>query len=127
MGEISFRTVDSAHAPTGFKRGDVVKMYKEGTELSFPCIVLTCEKLEKFRVDALKGVLGNRSLLSDTEMYYVYIEMQGQLVMIGVLPNTRLRYILSSRVFDVFEKRIHLSKDVTVEGDMLYALCIANG
>lgn len=120
-----FDTVESANTGSGFKRGDVVKMYKEGTKLLYPCIVLACEKLEMFRVEALKGILGSRSLLDDKNGYRVYVSMQGQMVEIGVLPNTKLKLLLSNKVFDVFEKRVHLDENTTVEGDMIYALCIA--
>jgi len=122
--ELSFKTVDSAHAPSGFKRGDVVKLYKEGTELSFPCIVLSCDKLEMYRVDALKGVLGNRSLLVTEDLYNVYVEMENAMVLIGSIPSTRLKYILGSRIFRPFRKRVHLSPQETIEGDLLYALCV---
>jgi hypothetical protein len=124
MSELSFDTVESAHAPTGFVRGDVVKMYKEDTKLQYPCIMLSCDSIERFRVDALKGILGHRSLLSDESMYSVYVNMLGQVVQIGVLPNTRLKSLLGNRIFDIFAKRVHPDDHTTVEGDMLYALCM---
>lgn len=127
MSDVSFETVESATPKTGFKRGDVVKMYKEDTKLSYPCIVLECEKLEMFRVEALKGVLGNRSLVDTDNQYHVYIAMQGQLVGIGVLPSVKLKILLGNKVFDVFTKRVHLDKNTTVEGDMLFALCMHTG
>jgi hypothetical protein len=124
MSEVSFNTVESAHEPTGFIRGDVVKMYKEGTKLTYPCVMLSCKTLEMFRVDALRGILGNRSLLQDDSLYTIYVNMEGQVVEIGVLPNTRLKFLLGNKVFQVFEKRVHLDDQQTVEGDMLYALCV---
>jgi hypothetical protein len=124
MSEVSFNTVDSAHPPTGFIRGDVVKMYKQDTVLLYPCIVLSCESLERYRVDALTGILGHRSLLEDESMYNVYVSIQGSAVQIGVLPNTRLKSLLGNRIFDIFEKRVHPDSQTTIEGDMLYALCM---
>lgn len=124
MDELTFDTVDTANSNNGFKSGDVVKMYKEDTKLEYPCIVLECEKLEIFRVEAMKGVLGNRSLMQDEGLYHVYVSIQGQVVEIGVLPSTKLKFLLGNKIFDVFDKRVHLDKDTTVIGDMLYALCL---
>jgi hypothetical protein len=126
MDELTFDTIDSANESTDFKRGDVVKMYKEDTKLEYPCIVLACEELEMFRIEAMKGVLGNRSLLQDSSLYAVYISIKGQVVQIGVLPNTKLKFLLGNKVFDVFKKRVHLDNATTVEGDMLYALCMVS-
>lgn len=126
LTENSFLTVDSANPDSGFKRADVVRMYKEDTKLTFPCVVLTCETLEKFRVDALKGILGHRSLVSNEDQYAVYIHMQNQLVEIGVLPSTKLKFLLGNKVFDVFSKRVHLDAESVLEGEMLYALCMTS-
>jgi hypothetical protein len=126
MTELYFDTVESATADNGFKHGDVVRMYKEGTKLAYPCIMLTCETLDKFRVDAMRGIMGNRSLIADASVYTVYINLQGQIVDIGVLPNTKLRFLLGNKVFDVFNKKIHSDDQTTIEGDMLYALCLSS-
>lgn len=122
--ELYFDTTDIANTNTDFKRGDVVKMYKEATKLDYPCLVLTCEKLEAFRVEAIKGLLASRSLTGDaSELYNVYVHMHGQMVKIGKLPNSRLRFILSNGVFSIFDKQVHLNDTTTVTGEMLYALC----
>lgn len=126
MENLTFDTVDIAKDNSDFKRGDVVKMYKEDTKLQYPCIMLGCENLEMFRVEAMKGILGSKSVLIDGNNYAVYINMQGQIVQIGVLPNTRLKLVLSNRVFDVFDKKVHLDENTTVSGDMLYALCLSS-
>lgn len=122
--ELYFDTTDIGNTNTDFKRGDVVKMYKESTKLDYPCLVLTCEQLEAFRVEAIKGLLASRTLTGNSsELYNVYIRMQGQMVKIGMLPNSRLRFVLSNRVFNIFDKQIHLDSNITVTGEMLYALC----
>ena len=122
--DLYFDTTDIANTNEDFKRGDVVKMYKEATKLDYPCIVLTCEKLETFRVEAIKGLLASRTLTGEsTEFYSVYINMQEQMVKIGSIPNSRLRFMLSSKVFTPFDKRVHLNSELTVTGEMLYALC----
>lgn len=122
--ELYFETTDIANTNEDFKRGDVVKMYKESTKLEYPCIVLTCEHLEAFRVEAIKGLLASRTLTGNSsELYSVYIHMQGQMVKIGQMPNSRLRFVLSNKVFTIFDKRVHPDKDTTVTGEMLYALC----
>lgn len=126
MKELYFDTVESALDSNGFIRGDVVRMYKVGTSLSYPCIMLSCEELDKFRIDAMRGILGNRSLLEDESIYNVYINMQGNVIEIGVLPNSKLKFLLGNKVFDVFKKQVHIDKDTTVEGDMLYALCLSS-
>lgn len=124
VNELYFDTTDIANTNEDFKRGDVVKMYKESTKLDYPCLILSCEQLEVFRVEAIKGILASRSLTNNgNQVYNVYIHMQGQMVKIGLLPNNRLRFVLSNHVFDVFDKKIHLDDATTVTGDMLFALC----
>lgn len=124
MDDLTFSTVDSAIENENYKRGDVVKMYKESDKLEYPCIMLGCEVLESFRVEAMKGILGSSSLLKDEGLYSVYINLRGQVVKIGVLPNTKLRFLLGNKVFENFDKKVHLDTQTTVTGDMLYALCM---
>lgn len=125
MSDLYFDTTDIAKTNEDFKRGDVVRMYKEGTQLQYPCIVLSCTHLEAFRVEAIKGVLGSRNLVnSENENYNVFIDMSGDLIMIGVIPNERLKFVLTNGVFDIFGKKVHLDPETTVTGDMLFALCV---
>lgn len=121
-----FITVDNANPDSGFTKGDVVRLYKNADQLSYPCIVLSCETVENFRVEALRGVLGSRSMLEQTDSYFVYIHFQNTLVQIGQMPATKIKPLLDNKVFDVFKKRIHMDENSCVEGDMLYALCISN-
>lgn len=121
-----FDTVETAVENPNYKRGDVVKMYKEDTKLEYPCIMLKCEKLEMFRVEAMKGVLGTKSLINEDNQYNVYINIQGQIVQVGVIPSTKLKFILSNKIFDIFEKCVHSDAQTTVTGDMLYALCMTS-
>lgn len=120
-----FDTTDTAKNLSDFKRGDVVKMYKESARLEFPCVVLSCDRIEVFRVEALKGLLVSKTLMQNegNDIYYVYIYMQGQLVQIGAIPKTRFRHLLTSKVFHTFEKKVHLDENTTITGDLMYALC----
>jgi len=122
--ETHFPTVETYSSRGDFKRGDTVKLYKEGSSIKYPHLLLECDKLELFRVEALRGILGKRSLLMDDSYYTVYISMDSQLVEIGVLPAERLKFIISSRVFDVFRKSVARWEGDKIEGDMLYALCL---
>lgn len=118
----TFKTEES-FATSTFKRADTVKMYKEDTQIEYPCLVLTCDKLEQFRVSALKGVMNNKSLIVKDGTFSVYVALSGQHVKIGEMDDTRLKFILGNKVFDVFAKRFYRTKDVIFEGEMLYALC----
>lgn len=122
--DLYFNTTDFNNE-TDFKRGDVVRMYKEASKLEFPCIILSCEKLEMFRVEAIRGLLSAKTLTTEEgNNYKVYINLNGDLVQVGEMPDTRLRFVLSSKVFAVFEKRVHTDENTTVTGEMLYALCV---
>lgn len=119
----TFETVDNANPPSGFVRGDVVRLYGEGTELVYPCLVLSMEKFEDYKFTVLQGLLGHRSRVSEDDTYEVYVHMEGQLLNLGIIPATRLKNVLQSMVFRLWGKVIHLSETEMVEGDMLYALC----
>jgi hypothetical protein len=120
--ESTFNTVDS-HYVSDFTHGDTVKRYKEGTQMVYPYLLMECATLDKFRVDTLIGVLGNRSLLPDILSYNVYVKLGSQVVEVGRLPSNRLKIILESKTFDVFTKSVSREDGDSVEGDMLYALC----
>lgn len=120
-----FETTDISTANKDFKRGDVVKMYKESTQIEYPCLVLSCETLEMYRVKVIEGLLGcHVSPPEGTTLYHTYIHMQDQLIKVGVLPAPRLRYILTSKVFDHFGKQVHPDPQTTITGEMLFALCV---
>lgn len=128
MQSKSFFETEDTYKTAEFVRGSVVKLYKEGTELSFPCIVLKPQgELEMFRVEVMKGFLTGRSMLEQGDMYRVYVDIDDSLVGIGAIPNTRLKAILTSKVFASFDKQAHLDENTTLSGDMLFALCVASG
>lgn len=125
QNDLSFYTVENANPDSGFKRADMVRMYKIGKKLEYPCLLLTTEDgLERYHLEVLKGFLARKSLLATDDNYHLYIDMPGNLVKVGELPKTKLKSFLKTKVFDVFKKEIYLDEESVVEGDMLYALCL---
>lgn len=124
--ELYFTTVENTTPLNGFKRGDKVRLYKEETSIEYPCLILSCEKLELYRAEVLKGFLRGKSLLPAGDVYTLYLNISGQLVKLGEIEKTRLKPVLTSSVFSTFEKKAYLDKDTVIEGDMLFALCVAS-
>lgn len=125
MHDLTFETEDSSRGNSKFKHGDVVKTYKEDNKIDYPCIILTCENLQKFRIMAMRGLLSHNSLLLQEGMYSVYVDYQGTLTKVGIISNEKLRSLLTNKVFDVFDKKVYLDASTVVSGDMLFALCAA--
>lgn len=121
MAKEVFDTTEVSRGSDDFVAGDVVRLYTEGTELQFPCLVLTCSQIEKFRVEAMRGLLGDTGV----DGYRVYIHLGGSFVDVGYIPDTKLRIILNDVTFSTFEKTVHLDSQSTYRGDMLHALCPA--
>ena len=119
-----FETVED-RKEADFKRGDVVRMYKEGNHLEYPCLIMSYQNLESFRVDALKAIVRPKGADNSTpDGYTVYIHLQNQLVDIGMVTTKRLRHLLDEESFKVFTKEIYLdAQSESIEGEMLYALC----
>lgn len=121
MSREIFDTTEVSRGSDDFVEGDVVRLYTEGTELEFPCLVLSCEQLEKYKVDAMKGLLMGNS----PNGYNVYIHFSGASVAVGRVGEDKLRVFLDDPTFASFEKVVHLDKNSTYQGDLLYALCPA--
>lgn len=118
-----FDTVDDRREED-FKRGDVVRMYKEGNQLEYPCLIMSYPNLESFRVDALKAIVQPKGVDADiNDGYTIYIHIEDQLVDIGMVTKQRLRHLLDGETFKVFTKEMHLDNETKIEGEMLYALC----
>lgn len=116
------KTEDSMYKDKYFKPNDTVKMYKEGTGVTYPMVMLTVETLEAFRIKAMQGVLYENPV-ADTENYSIYVRQGKKAVRVGYLPTEKLGYILHNNVFSVYDKKIYLDKETIIEGDMMYALC----
>lgn len=123
--ELWFEVADNEYEKD-FKAGDVVKRFKESKKLDYPCIILTCDNLELFRASALKSIIESKSLLDEPDTYNVYIGVKSlnSMQLIGVVKNTRLKHLLSNKIFDVFDKRVYLDERTKIEGDLMYALCV---
>lgn len=119
-----FITEENGLQDKSFVAGDIVRMYKEGTDISYPCVILECEKLEMFRVQMIKGVVETANLLSSSA-YTIYIGLEGKLIATGVLPANKLR-VLMGTAFDSFTRKVFLDENTMIEGDLIYALCVSN-
>jgi hypothetical protein len=125
QNDLSFYTVDNANPDSGFKRADMVRMYKLGKRLTYPCLLLTVEGvMENYHSEVLKGFLAPKTLLESDDRYHLYIDIQGTLIKVGEMPNTKLKSFLKTKVFDSFRKEIFLDEERVVVGDMLFALCV---
>lgn len=123
MSEIYFKAEDDNVPSKSIQGGSKIKMYAEDNKLTYPLILLTCDRPEVFRLEALKGLLDNETFLKDENKYTVYFQIKDKLLKVGLLARSKLKALLKSKVFDVFTKTVMLDKDITVEGDLLYALC----
>lgn len=121
--EKTFETVESAYKQEGFVKGDTIRSYKEDTGLMYPCIILGCETFESFRGKVLQGLVTQGSLISQEDTYTVYLEVAGQLVRAGIIPNTNLRVLVTDKAYDSFTKKAYLDEHTIITGDMLQALC----
>lgn len=123
MSAQHFETVDY-HNANQHKRGNSVKLYREGTSLEYPYLLLQTEKLEMYRIEAMKGILERSNSTQQEDYLNVYIGLSNQYVLIGVLNQSKLKIILNSKVFDTFTKSVSRHEEERIEGDMLYALCL---
>ncbi len=121
--ELSFVVDESPVASTQFKRDNVVRQYSEDNKLNFPLLMLSCDKVELFRIEALRGMLRQPNYLGVGDGFNVYIDIQGSLVGIGILDGRLLKSFLSNKVFSSFIKKVMLSEEDVIVGDMMFALC----
>lgn len=122
MGENSFKTEDSYNKPS-FKRGNTVKLYSEGASMEFPFLLLECDSLKKYLVDALRGIIAPATLIPDETLYNIYISVSSNPVKIGAVSAYRMKAITQNKLFRGFRISAHLSETVVYSGDMVQALC----
>ena len=123
--DLYFDTTDINTQQENFKRGDTVKMYKEQESFNYPALILKAEEIHAYTVNAMKGILQGKSLVSsETPIYHLYIELPQQVVGVGVIEARQLKFILSAKMFKKFDKVVMVDSNTKIEGDMLYALCI---
>lgn len=104
----------------------VIKKYKEGIDMQYPLILMECgSNLELFRVEVLKGMLKKSTFLGIGDSYNMYLQIMDSKVWVGLLDKSLLKSFLVNPLFSIFSKRILLSEDRVVEGDLMFALCVA--
>lgn len=124
MKQVSFDTVDSANTDSKFKPGDTVKTYDERNSIRYPCLHLETDVLDSNTVRLLQGVLAYKTLIENEDVYYIYLKVQDTLTEIGTVPSTRIKLLLENKAFKHFQKKAYLDKETSLEGDMLFALCM---
>ena len=127
--DTTFDAEDSKFTDNQFKRDSVTRTYRETDKKLYPHLQLSCRTIERFRVEALKGILIGTSgfkpvSVDDSERFLsVYINLNGSEMLIGELRRSNLKALLTNSVFGKFGKRIYLAPDDYIEGDMLFAFC----
>lgn len=127
MAEISFISDENEYVDTKYVGDNVVKKYTESNVINYPNLVLCSDrKVDLFRVQVLQGMLRKSSYVERGNSYYVYMDIEGQMIEIGLLNIKDLKVVLSSKIFSIFDKYVCLDKEIKIHGDMLFALCIAD-
>lgn len=98
----------------------VIKKYSETSKLEYPLIILKCDKIEKYKVEAIKSLL----CFDSDEYLNVYLIVKENMLQIGKLERRKLRMLLSTDVLKDFEKEIYVSPDDMLTGDMMYCMCV---
>lgn len=123
QSELVYDSEDSLYNETKYKSDNIIRDYEEDNVYHYPLIYLSGEGVEQYRIQALGGMLDNRSFIDTDEIHYnVYIELPDGVIFVGKLLSRNLRILLNNRTFDVFDKKVYLDEDTKYEGDMLYAL-----
>lgn len=123
QSELVYDSEDSLYNETKYKSDNIIRDYEEDNAYHYPLIYLSGEGVEQYRIQALGGMLDNRSFIDTDEILYnVYIELPDGVIFVGKLLSRNLRILLNNRTFDVFDKKVYLDEDTKYEGDMLYAL-----
>lgn len=120
---VTFDTQDSKYTETRYRHDDIIRPFDEANKLDYPLLLLSCETIERFRVEVLKGMLKSSTYIENTDALNVYLEISGQKVGIGIVTGEMLRELLNNPTFRTFEKKIYLDNKSCYEGDMLYAFC----
>lgn len=120
---VTFDTQDSKYTETRYRHDDIIRPFDEANKLNYPLLLMSCETIERFRVEVLKGMLKNSTFIENNEALNVYLEISGQKVGIGIVTGDMLRELLNNPTFRTFEKKIYLDNKTCYEGDMLYAFC----
>lgn len=123
MLDNTFETKESQFTDTQYRHDNVVRPYKESKSVVYPHLLLTCDKIERFRVEALKGILKGVSSAVSDDYIDVYMSLKGVKVHIGRLSRKVLKSLLCNKVFSTLDKKIYTDKDTYFEGDMLFAFC----
>lgn len=120
----TFDTQDSQFHETKYRRDNMIRAYDESNKIPYPHLLLTCDKLDRYKVITLKGMLTSpASTLRTENMIDVLMRTPAGLNHIGRVSNITLKTILGNKIFEDFGKRIYTSKDTYFEGDMMYAFC----
>lgn len=123
---VSYISEESKYVDNEYTTDNTVRLYKEDNKLNYPLIMLSSDAVELFRFEALKGMLKKSNFIGVEEGYNVYMQVKDQIVGVGILSNKFLKAVLTNRVFNSFTKKVYLDKETSFEGDMLYALCVAD-
>lgn len=120
----TFDTQDSQFHETKYRRDNMIRDYEESNKIPYPHLLLTCTKLDRYKILTLKGMLTSpTSSLKSEGMLDVLMRTASGLNHIGRVSNITLKTILGNKIFDDFNKKIYIDKDTFYEGDMLYAFC----
>lgn len=123
MVKDTFDTTDSKFTDNKYRRDNIVRPYNESNTMVYPHLLLSCDKIERFKVEALKGILSSVSSVTREDYIDVYMSLKGSKVHIGKLSRKVLKSVIDNKVFASMEKRIYTDKENFVEGNMLYAFC----
>ena len=122
--ELSYNSAESKYTDKKFKTDNVEKAYDEDNKLNYPLLMLYSDKVELFRLEALKGMLKKPTFLKEGNSgFHVYMNIQDQIVGVGILPWEKLKVILSNKTFSVFDKKVYLDENSVYQDELLYALC----
>ncbi len=103
--------------------GDVSRYAKEG--MQFPCFVL-CSTPQKYKLNMLRTMFKAHDRIRQTDEesvnnVVVYAKTKKKTVRMGVLMQQQVRPFLT--LFEKDDVKGYFSRDVQLEGDMLYTLC----
>lgn len=105
------------------KEGEVIKTYGESKKLKYPLLMLKGEGIEAHKLKVLGGMLEGIQEKMEEGVYAVYLNICGTVMELGSVDGSKLRSIITSKVYSNFEKVVILEEgEGIITGDLLYAL-----
>lgn len=114
---------DTEYQSKVHKNGDgEILAYKETHSHEYPFVLLksTDGKFERYKLNVLKGMLGN--INNDDNTYTLYIVTPSGDVKVGKIDGNILGVLKTSSVFSTFDIEVYMDRDTIITGDLVLAL-----